>query len=141
MRQLVVLVAGLLLMTGCAALRSVPSTETHIVSFELETVRPSTFADMKASYSLKPLADKKNIHYGKSWDRELTFHYPDVTELYLFGEVRVKEEPVLPPPAEAIDLRCRIMVDGVLVAENVGHTVWCAHTVTPGRQKRVDSSS
>ena len=139
MRQLVVLVAGLLLMTGCSALRAVPSTETHIVSFELETVRPSTYADMKASYSLKPLADKRSIHFGSSWDRELTFHYPDVTDLYLFGEVRIAEEPVLPPPAGAIELRCRIKVDGVLVAENVGHTVWCAHTMTAGRQQRSSS--
>jgi hypothetical protein len=141
MRQLVVLVAGLLLITGCSALRSVPSSETHIVSFELETVRPSTYADFKASYSLEPLADKKNTHFGSSWDKEITIHYPDVTRVSLLGEVRVKNDPVLPPPVAAVELRCRIKVDGVLVAENVGFTVGCAHTMTPGRQQRSTSSS
>ena len=141
MRQLAWLVAGLLLVTGCSALRSVPSTETHIVSFELETVRPSTYVDMKASYSLEPLADKKNTAFGSSWDNELTFHYPDVTRLTLLGEVRVKNRPVLPPPKGAIELRCRIKADGVLVAENTGYTVSCTHTMTAGRQQRSTESS
>jgi len=141
MRRLVLLVAVSLLLTGCSALRAVPSTETHIVSFELETVRESTYADMRASYSLEPLADKKGARFGSAWDQELTFHYPDVTRLTLLGEVHIKDEPVLPPPKAAIELRCRIEVDGVLVAENVGYTPYCTHTMTSGRQQRSTSSS
>ncbi|GAA0270212.1 hypothetical protein [Cryptosporangium japonicum] len=142
MRQLsMVLVVGLLLTSGCSALRSVPSTETHIVSFELETVRPSTYVDMKASYSLEPLADKKNTAFGASWNNELTFHYPDVSRLTLLGEVRVKDKPLIPPPKAAVELRCRIKVDGVLVAENTGFTVSCTHTMTAGRQQRSTKST
>lgn len=141
MRQLAVFVAGLLLLTGCSALRSVPSTETHIVSFELETVRPSVYVDMKAGYSLEPLADKKSTAFGSSWDNELTFHYPDVTRLTLLGEVRSKDRPLIPPPKAAVELRCRIKVDGVLVAENVGYTVSCTHTMTAGKQQRSTRSS
>ena len=137
MRRLTaVAIAGLLLTTGCSALRSVPSTETHIVSFEIETVRPSTYAEVKASYSLEPLADKKSVFFGSTWDNELTFHYPDVSRLTLLGEVRVKDKPVLPPPKAPIELRCRIKIDGVLVAENTGYTVSCTHTMTSGRQQR-----
>ncbi|MFG1920668.1 hypothetical protein [Cryptosporangium sp. NPDC048952] len=141
MRRFAVPVAVLALLTGCSALRSVPSTETHIVSFELETVRPATFVDMKASYSLEPLADKKNTAFGSSWDNELTFHYPDVDRLTLLGEVRVKDRPLIPPPKAAVELRCRIKVDGVLVAENTGFTVSCTHTMTAGRQQRSTKSS
>lgn len=136
-----VLIAGLLLTTGCSALQSVPSTETHIVTFELETVRPQTYVDMKAAYSLEPLADKKNTAFGSSWDNELTFHYPDVTRLTLLGEVRVKDKPLIPPPKAAVELRCRIKVDGVLVAENSGFTVSCTHTMTAGKQQRSTKSS
>lgn len=142
MRQLAVLVAGLLLVTGCtgcSALRSVPSTETHIVSFELEAVDMSTYVDMRADYSLVPLADKKSTKWGSAWDQELTFHYPDVTRLTLFGELRQKVRTVLPPPTERTELRCRIKVDGVLVSEYVGPTALCVHTMTAGRQQRMTS--
>ena len=48
---------------------------------------------------------------------------------------------MLPPPKAAVELRCRIKVDGVLVAENVGYTVSCTHTMTAGRQQRSTESS
>ncbi|MFI5958433.1 hypothetical protein [Cryptosporangium sp. NPDC051539] len=139
MRQLAVLVAGLLLVTGCSVLRSAPSTETHIVSFELETVDAST-VDIKADYSMVPLADKKSTRYGSSWDEELTFHYPDVYRLVLFGEPRQRTYRYLRPSSEAPEVRCRIKIDGVLVAEATGISALCVHTMTEGRQKRLTTA-
>lgn len=140
MRRLMVLAGLLLLLGGCSMLRSLPATEKHVVAFEVETVRPSTYARIKANYSLEPLADKKGSKWGDSWQQEITVHYPDVQRLTLLGEIKVDEDPVLPPPEASIELRCRITVDGVVVAESIGYTVSCSHTMTAGAQVRSTSS-
>ncbi|TQS43164.1 hypothetical protein [Cryptosporangium phraense] len=139
LRQLAVLIAGLLVLTGCSVFRSPPSTETHIVTFEVETVDAST-VDIKADYSMVPLADKKSTQYGSSWDVELTFHYPDVYRLVLFGEPRQRTYRYLRPTVDDPEVRCRIKIDGVLVAEYTGKSALCVHTMTEGRQKRLTTA-
>jgi hypothetical protein len=145
MRQRVVLVAGLvalaapLALSGCGA---APATPSHDVTFELETVSPSAYTDISAEYVMEPLADEKESTYDTSWKKEVKIHYPDVERIAVTGMIEIKDDVLVPDPgATAAKLRCRISVDGVLVAQNVGQAVTCVHTMTSGRQAAYRATS
>jgi hypothetical protein len=138
MRQRVMLVAGLfalagpLVLAGCGA---APATQSHDVTFELETVSPSAYTDIAAEYDIEPLAHEKSSTYDTSWKKEVKVHYPDVKRIAVTGTIEIKDDVLVPDPgATAAKLRCRISVDGVLVSQNVGEAVTCVHTMTAGRQ-------
>jgi hypothetical protein len=132
MRQLMVLVAGLLLMAGCAA---TPATEMHTVSFQLETVNPTAYTDMTAEYAMWPLAEEKAKTYDKSWKTDVTIHYPDVERVSLTGRLELNDDVLFPDPAaQTAKLQCQIWVDDVLVAQNVGTAPTCVHIMTAGKQ-------
>ena len=138
MRQLMVLVAGLLLVAGCGA---TPATETHTVTFQLETVDPTAYTDIKAEYAMVPLAEEKSKTYDTSWKKDVTIHYPDVARVAVTGEIELNDDVLVPDPgATAARLQCQIWVDGVLVSQHVGHTVTCVHTMKPGKQARLATS-
>ena len=138
MRQLMVLVAGLLLIAGCGA---TPATEKHTVSFQLETVNPTAYTDIKAEYAMWPLAEEKAKAYNTSWKTDVTIHYPDVERVALTGRIQLNDHVLLPDPgAESTKLQCQIWVDDVLVAQNVGTAPTCIHIMKAGKQAQVAKS-
>jgi hypothetical protein len=132
MRQLMVLVAGLLLIAGCGA---TPATETHTVSFTLTTLNPTAYTDIKAEFEMEPLGGDKEEKYDTTWSKDVVVHYPDVKRVAVSGETEIKDDARVPDPgAGATHLRCEIWIDDVLVAENEGFAVTCVHTMTAGKQ-------
>jgi hypothetical protein len=100
------------------------------------------YTDISAEYDMIPLAQEKAQTYDTSWKKAVVVHYPDVERVAVTGTIELKDEVLVPDPGAATaKLRCRITVDGVLVAQNVGEAVTCVHTMKAGRQAAFKANS
>ncbi|HEU4426199.1 MAG TPA: hypothetical protein VFR67_26980 [Pilimelia sp.] len=123
-RRVVPLAAALLLsVAGCSP---EPESVPHAVRYDLNMVGSRAFADITASYTQANGFDTSTTVFAASWSHEVTVRAPEVEFVRLSGtfEIRTQVPEAQVDPAVS-RLRCRIHVDGKLVAERTAYDPSC----------------
>jgi len=131
-------IAVALLALSLGACDSEPNSVSHVVRYELNMIGQRAFADINAIYTYEdmdmPFETDATV-FAASWSHEVTVRYPHVKVVRLQGTFRfdtsVPGEPTNPMQSS---MRCRITVDGVLVADRTAYSPTCSAdlpTTTP----------